>query len=64
VKETLIKKYLGIIVDVISRWQFKGEITVENGKILLVNFYYKEINSGNYGKSRALARDKSGFGCH
>ncbi len=28
-----MKKYMGIIVDAISRRQFKGEITVENGKI-------------------------------
>jgi adenine deaminase len=31
-----MKKYMGIIVDAISRRQFKGEITVENGKILRV----------------------------
>ncbi|AAM05703.1 adenine deaminase [Methanosarcina acetivorans] len=31
-----MKKYLGIIVDAVSRRQFKGEITVENGKILRV----------------------------
>jgi len=31
-----MKKYLGIIVDAISRRQFKGEITVEDGKILRV----------------------------
>ena len=28
-----MKKYQGIIVDAVSRRQFKGEITVENGKI-------------------------------
>lgn len=31
-----MKKYMGIIVDAISRRQFKGEITVENGKIIRV----------------------------
>lgn len=31
-----MKKYMGIIVDAISRRQFKGEITVEDGKILRV----------------------------
>ncbi|KKH48644.1 adenine deaminase [Methanosarcina sp. 1.H.A.2.2] len=31
-----MKKYLGIIVDAVSRRQFKGEITVENGKIIRV----------------------------
>jgi adenine deaminase len=31
-----MKKYMGIIVDAISRRQFKGEITVENGKIICV----------------------------
>jgi adenine deaminase len=29
-----MKKYLGIIVDAVSRRQFKGEITVETGKII------------------------------
>ncbi|KKG10961.1 adenine deaminase [Methanosarcina sp. 2.H.A.1B.4] len=31
-----MKKYPGIIVDAISKRQFKGEITVENGKIIRV----------------------------
>ncbi len=31
-----MKKYLGIIVDAVSRRQFKGEITVENGKIISI----------------------------
>ncbi len=31
-----MKKYSGIIVDAVSRRQFKGEITVENGKIIRV----------------------------
>jgi adenine deaminase len=31
-----MKKYMGIIVDAISRRQFKGEIIVENGKIIRV----------------------------
>ncbi|AKB18586.1 MULTISPECIES: adenine deaminase [unclassified Methanosarcina] len=31
-----MKKYLGIIVDAVSRRQFKGEIAVENGKIIHV----------------------------
>ncbi len=31
-----MKKYMGIIVDAFSRRQFKGEITVENGKIIRV----------------------------
>ncbi|MDI9395352.1 MAG: adenine deaminase [Euryarchaeota archaeon] len=31
-----MKKYLGIIVDAVSRRQFKGEISVENGKIIRV----------------------------
>jgi adenine deaminase len=31
-----MKKYLGIIVDAVSRRQFKGEIAVENGKIIRV----------------------------
>jgi len=31
-----MKKYLGIIVDSFTRRQFKGEITVENGKIIRV----------------------------
>ncbi|AKB67945.1 adenine deaminase [Methanosarcina mazei] len=31
-----MKKYMGIIVDAISRQQFKGEITVENGKIVSI----------------------------
>ena len=31
-----MKKYLGIIVDAVSRRQFKGEITVENGKIIRI----------------------------
>ncbi|KKH92039.1 adenine deaminase [Methanosarcina sp. 1.H.T.1A.1] len=31
-----MKKYLGIIVDAVCRRQFKGEITVENGKIIRV----------------------------
>ena len=31
-----MKKYMGIIVDAISRRQFKGEITVENGKIVSI----------------------------
>lgn len=31
-----MQKYSGIIVDAVSRWQFKGEITVENGKITRV----------------------------
>jgi adenine deaminase len=29
-----MKKYLGIIVDAVSRRQFKGEISIENGKII------------------------------
>lgn len=29
-----MKKYLGIIVDGFTRRQFKGEITVDNGKII------------------------------
>ena len=31
-----MQKYQGIIVDAVSRRQFKGEITVENGKILSI----------------------------
>lgn len=31
-----MKKYSGIIIDAVSRRQFKGEITVENGKIISV----------------------------
>jgi adenine deaminase len=31
-----MKKYLGIIVDAVSKRQFKGEIAVENGKIICV----------------------------
>jgi adenine deaminase len=31
-----MKKYLGIIVDSFTRRQFKGEVTVENGKIIRV----------------------------
>jgi adenine deaminase len=31
-----MKKYQGIIIDAFSRKQFKGEITVENGRILKI----------------------------
>ena len=31
-----MKTYQGIIVDAISRRQFKGEIAVENGKIVRI----------------------------
>lgn len=41
-----MKKYLGIIVDAVSRRQFKGEITVENGKI--VSIKEKEHNNEQY----------------
>jgi adenine deaminase len=38
--------FQGIIVDVISRRQFKGEIAVENGKIIRVE--EKEHDNGQY----------------
>lgn len=41
-----MKKYLGIIVDAVSRRQFKGEITVENGKIIRVE--EKEHDNDQY----------------
>ncbi|MDD3247281.1 MAG: adenine deaminase [Methanosarcina sp.] len=41
-----MKKYLGIIVDAVSRRQFKGEITVENGKIIRVE--EKEHDTDQY----------------
>lgn len=41
-----MKKYLGIIVDAVSRRQFKGEITVENGKITSIK--EKDHDSGQY----------------
>ncbi|MHC1754194.1 MAG: adenine deaminase [Methanosarcina sp.] len=41
-----MKKYMGIIVDAISRRQFKGEITVENRKI--INIKEKEHDNERY----------------
>ncbi|WP_292379266.1 adenine deaminase [Methanosarcina sp. UBA289] len=41
-----MQKYQGIIVDAVSRRQFKGEITVENGKILSIE--EKEHDSEQY----------------
>ena len=41
-----MKKYLGILVDAVSRRQFKGEITVENGKIIRVE--EKEHDNDQY----------------
>ncbi len=41
-----MKTFQGIIVDVIGRRQFKGELTVENGKILRVE--EKEHDNGQY----------------
>lgn len=41
-----MQKYAGIIVDAVSRRQFKGEITVENGKITSIK--EKEHNNEQY----------------
>lgn len=41
-----MKKYLGILVDAVSRRQFKGEITVENGKIIRIK--EKEHDNDQY----------------
>jgi adenine deaminase len=41
-----MQKYAGIIVDAVSRRQFKGEITVENGKITSIK--EKEHNNEHY----------------
>lgn len=41
-----MKKYLGIIVDAFARRQFKGEIAVENGKIISIE--EKEHNNEQY----------------
>jgi len=41
-----MKKYMGIIVDAVFRRQFKGEITVENGKITSIK--EKEHDNEHY----------------